>query len=347
MGKDSISALKVGLTYIGVVVGAGFASGQEVLRFFNVFGINGLCGILVSTMLFWILGYQILKLGQKINASSYLDVINHFSDKYSSPIFDFILTFFLFCTFTAMLSGAGAISYQYFGLPAFLGGIFMASFSAITVLFGIKKVISSISLVVPFLILSIFIICICSNLDTPIISRLHPGEVGFSGNWFISALLYSFYNLTFSVAVLAPLGTQAKDKKTLFIGSLIGAIGLGIGSLMIFFTMNSDFLVIQNIEIPMLYFAKKISVIAAFFYLLVLIAEIYTTSVANLYGIVARFSKTTYSMTSITLIITSLGCIASLLGFSNLVTYLYPMMGYVGATLFIIVLVKIFLKIRQ
>jgi uncharacterized membrane protein YkvI len=38
MNKKSVSTLKVAATYIGTVVGAGFATGQELLQFFSKFG---------------------------------------------------------------------------------------------------------------------------------------------------------------------------------------------------------------------------------------------------------------------------------------------------------------------
>lgn len=39
--KNNVSTFKVAATYIGTVVGAGFATGQEVLQFFNRFGAMG------------------------------------------------------------------------------------------------------------------------------------------------------------------------------------------------------------------------------------------------------------------------------------------------------------------
>jgi len=41
MENSRVSTFKVAATYIGTVVGAGFASGQEMLQFFAVFGLKG------------------------------------------------------------------------------------------------------------------------------------------------------------------------------------------------------------------------------------------------------------------------------------------------------------------
>jgi len=44
--------LKIGFAFIGVIVGAGFASGQEILQYFTSFGTAGTLAAVVSTALF-------------------------------------------------------------------------------------------------------------------------------------------------------------------------------------------------------------------------------------------------------------------------------------------------------
>jgi len=42
MKKNTMSTFKIAATYIGTIVGAGFATGQETLQFFAPFGITGI-----------------------------------------------------------------------------------------------------------------------------------------------------------------------------------------------------------------------------------------------------------------------------------------------------------------
>ena len=42
----------IGSALIGIIVGAGFASGQEILQYFTSFGKLGIFAAIVSTMLF-------------------------------------------------------------------------------------------------------------------------------------------------------------------------------------------------------------------------------------------------------------------------------------------------------
>jgi len=66
------------------------------------------------------------------------------------------IIFFLFGALTAMIAGSGALVKQQFGINPFWGNLFMAAFTALTVLTGINGVINSISVVVPFLVTSEF-----------------------------------------------------------------------------------------------------------------------------------------------------------------------------------------------
>ena len=53
--------LKSVFVIVGAVVGAGFASGQEIYSFFNIYNENGLIGIIISSILLGIIIYKVLK----------------------------------------------------------------------------------------------------------------------------------------------------------------------------------------------------------------------------------------------------------------------------------------------
>ena len=49
---DCKNIFKVTFVIIGTIIGAGFASGQEILIFFNNYGFYGLIGLIFSIILF-------------------------------------------------------------------------------------------------------------------------------------------------------------------------------------------------------------------------------------------------------------------------------------------------------
>ncbi len=340
MSKRGVSTFKVAGAYIGTVVGAGFATGQEVLQFFTRFGVMGLAGLMVTTIMFIFFGYIIMDLGKKLHANSHLEIIKYTSGNKLGTIIDLIITFFLFGSFTAMTAGTGALVFQQFNLPFYSGSILMAVLTAITVLTGINGVINSISIVVPFLLTAVIGTSIYSiiNSTSELTSAINLGESGLISNWFLAAVLYVSYNIILSIAVLGPLGCAAKNRKALINGAVLGGLGLGLGAVMINLALSSNISEIAGLEVPMIYIAGKMSNNIQTAYAAVLIAEIYTTSVGALYGFVSRFVDINKNPGKSRLIV-AVSAIAALLasqfGFSNLVKTLYPITGYCGVVLLI------------
>ena len=351
MKKEGISSLKIAATYIGTVVGAGFATGQEILQFFLRYGYPGLAGLLISTVLFIVSGYIVMDTGKRLGADSYREILIYTSGRLIGKAIDMIMTFFLFGAFAVMIAGTGALFSQQLYLPELWGCILMAGLTAVTVLTGFRGVINSISMVVPFLLMSVSVICLLSVVKTPpdILWRPAAEGNGLSGNWFGACILYVSYNIILSVAVLGPLGAQAKGGEALKLGSLLGGLGLGAASVMIYLALSGDIPEITRLEVPMIYMAGRISPGIQFIFALILIAEIYTTAVGSLYGFVSRFKTLKETRVEKTIFVVGVSLAAlflSRIGFSNLVNYLYTLIGY-GGGVFLICLFYSWIRSRD
>lgn len=343
MKEKKVSQTKVAATYIGTVVGAGFATGQEILQFFVAFGIKGAWGIALTTLLFIVFGIMIMEMGFRLKARSHLDITGGFGGKFFGIIIDAIVVFFLYGSLTAMLAGTGALVSQQFGIPEIAGNLAMAVLATVTVLCGTNGVINAISSVVPFLLLAVTGISIYSIINMPPDFTITTGTGGLLGNWLGSSLLYASYNIIMALAVLAPLGAAAESERAVRRGGLLGGIGLGAGSLMIYLAVCGNMGEIQGLEVPMAYIAAQISPFIEIAYSVVLIAEIYTTAVGSLFGLAAGMTdidKTPLRSKLLVVLLTLLAFLGSLLGFSNLVKYLYPLAGYAGFLLLAMIVYK-------
>lgn len=346
---NGVSALKIAGVYIGTIVGAGFATGQEILQFFARFGLSGLWGIILTTALFILFGYIVMELGYKLFAQSHLEIIRYSGGRVIGSIMDIMITFFLFGSMTAMIAGTGALFAQQFGLPAFWGSLLMAVITTITVLTGINGVINSISIVVPFLLASVIGISIFTIIKSPpLMSAAQTIEKNiFMSNWWLATVLYISYNIVLSIGVLGPLGAHAKDERAIFKGAALGGLGLGLGTLMIYLAICGNIINIQNMEVPMSYIAGNISHLVQLIYAVILVAEIYTTAVGSLYSFSARtvnLERSPRKGKAIVAGVATMAFFASLLGFSNLVKYLYPSVGYLGI---IMLICLIYTKIKN
>lgn len=338
MEKNKVSTYKIATAYIGTVVGAGFASGQELLQFFVVFGYKGMLGLVIVTALFIYYGYKIMACGRLLKSQSHEIIIQYTCGKVFGTLLDFVITFFLFGSLTAMIAGSGALMNQLFLIPEIWGDLFMAIITIATVITGIRGVINSISFIVPFLLISTIGIGIASLFSTPASPESIQVVTSQAGqlmqNWWWSSILYASYNLLLSIAILGPLGANSQNQKSLKRGAILGGIGLGLGAFSIFFAVFRNAALILNKEIPMIYIASQLSKNIQFIYSIVLIAEIFSTAVGSLYGFVVRLNQESQKKFTI-ISMGLLALLASQLGFSTLVKYFYPIIGYSGIILMI------------
>jgi uncharacterized membrane protein YkvI len=333
----NINIFTIAATYMGTIVGAGFASGQEVLQFFSVYGRYGIWAVLLTTIMFIFFGYYSLMLGHKLKATSHVEVIRFANGRYLGFIVDLVITVFLFGALSAMIAGAGAVFEEQFGWSPLLGNILMAVITLLTVWTGISGVVNAISYVVPVLLAAIIYLTYHTLTNDPITAsdwQLASTLEGAAPNWLVAAINYVSYNLVIAVAVLAPIGAKAKSGKTLFWGAMLGGLSLGAGVMMIFFAVLSKIDIASAVEIPMIQVAAGISVIFQLIFSVILFAEIYTTAVGNLFGFVARLSKFWKLKDKWIMAGTTAAAFAvSQLGFSTMVKYLYPSVGYGGMIL--------------
>lgn len=103
-------------TIIGSLIGAGFASGQEIYLFFYRFGRNGIMGIILCNIIMSYTIYKTLTIIYNNNIDTYKGFLNYiFSDRLRlNNIINIIINIFLCITFFIMVSGFGTYIYQEF-----------------------------------------------------------------------------------------------------------------------------------------------------------------------------------------------------------------------------------------
>ena len=92
--------------------------------------------------------------------------------------------------------------------------------------------------------------------------------------------------------------------------------------LLIALALLNNYDIIQNVEIPLAILSRKYMG----FYVITFILEVFSTAVSSLYGVYSRINKKDKALYLIAII----AYFFSLFGFSNLITYLYGIMGVIG-----------------
>lgn len=328
------SVFTVAATYVGTVVGAGFATGQEILQFFTHFGLSGIWGVMLATALLALLGSMVLRLGFRLQAESHREIVEEVTGPIVGRLLDWVITFFLFGGAAVMMAGAGAVFAEHWHLNRTLGTLLMALLAGTTVLTGLRGVVASISAVAPALLIMVLLVStgtVWSQGVSPAdLAWFRPDQAA-TPLWPVSALLYVSYNLLLSIAVLGPLGRGATREGTLHLGGVLGGLGLGFGALCINLAVMAGLPESAGYEVPMLHLAGQFPAWLRSTYSIVLWAEVYTTAVSSLYGLSARLADPESPRYRIVVVgSTLLALVASQYGFSNLVGVLFPAVGWLG-----------------
>lgn len=333
-------SLKIGSAFIGIIVGAGFASGQEILQYFTSFGYLGIWAAILATALFAYMGMSLTRLGSRMQTTSHKDALYGIGGKYGGFIMDIIIILTLFGVGVVMIAGAGSIFSQQFGLPAALGNTMMALLVMGTIMLNIQKIIAIIGSITPFLVLMVIGLALYSLLTMDAsFAELNPiakEQDSALSNWFYSAVNYVSFNIAVGASMAIVMGGIEKDEKIAARGGLIGGLGLGVLIILSHLAIFSAVDRVGSSDMPILQIANDISPFLGFFISLILFAMIYNTAVSMLFSFTARFAEQNTPRFRITVVIAVTGAyLLSFRGFTELVGQFYPVIGLLG--LFLVV----------
>lgn len=154
--------LKVVFVIIGTLIGAGFASGQEIYIFFFSFGIKGIFGIIISSTLIGITIYKTLKIIRKNNIKSYKNFLDCLiKNEKIKDIINIVVNIFILASFYIMISGFGAYLEQEYNLNSVLGSCIFALICWSLFKTNIKGIIKVNEILIPLLI---FIVIFIRNI---------------------------------------------------------------------------------------------------------------------------------------------------------------------------------------
>lgn len=321
--KDKLTAVRIAATIVGTVIGAGFASGQEIQHFFISRG-GGFAGVCLATVLFCAFGAGFLWMSRRIRAASYAEVLRHLAGPWVGGIMDALMTAFLLGITGVMLAGAGA-AFESLGWPAVWGIALTLAVSLAAVLNGVEGVMTVNVFVVPLMLafsVGLGVWAVVFGQSAPA-----AGPQGVTAAGLFASVIYVSYNISMALPVIAPLGGVAPERRAVT-GGLAAGLMLGAMVLAVFLAIQAGSASLH--EVPMLDVAGKLGRPVQLFYGVVLWGEIMTTMVGNLFGLARRISgRSRLPYPAAVLIATGLALIISRAGFARLVQVLYPVFGYI------------------
>ncbi len=356
--------------YVGTVIGAGFASGQEVLQFFGKYGYKGIPGVIVITILFSLLGASVLNTVYTKRIRDFGGFATLYFGKAFFVVINIVLIFLLFVSYVVMLSGSGATVYENFQIPYVYGIFMMAAITFYVFIFGIKGIAKANNIAVPFLISAILWIginVICKNkaqfsnfytyplqsadlaVPTNIFEMFKFSMINFinRNNWLWSAFLYVSFNSIGAIVVMSSLQPMITDRKAAVLGGILGGGVLGILAMVILISLLILYTNIIGIEVPMIVVAGSLGAAWKQIYGVVLLFAMFTTAIANGYGCISGIANLTkIDIKIVSAVVCTISIPLATLGFKRLVVFFYPLFGYIGMLFICAVIFKNRIKHR-
>lgn len=337
------AALQIAAVYVGTVVGAGFATGREIVEFFSRFGFIGFISILMSGYIFIFLGAKLMRMAARIQANSYQELNEYLFGKLFGSAINILMLFMLLGVCAVMLSGAGAVFEEQLGLTKYTGIFITIGLSIVVMVLGTKGLFAVNTIVVPMMIVFSFLLMMISiklpNFSEQILF-IPFAEDGWKS--VVAPFSYAAMNLSLAQAVLVPIASEINDDRTIKWGGILGGMGLTL----ILISSHITLVMLPNLEsyeIPMAVIMKTIA--SSFFgiYVLVIYGEIFTSVIGNVFGIERQVRKFISIPSIVTVSIIFVICFfISLINYGTLLSYLYPIFGYISIIFIVLLWIKPF-----
>lgn len=299
-----MDVLGIVMTVIGAVIGAGFASGRELVGFFG-WTPDWRIALIVGALFF-------------VNTAAYLLLgsSKRKSGKVFNELFSLLSFFNAIVTLSVMLAGTDALLRDVTGL-SFPFSLFMGLVSVFVVSLGRRGLVGANLLLAPSLISIIALVC-CFTINSPTCS---PEKT----NGISSAFSYCSMNMLLAAPILLESGITSK-RKILTVSALIG--GLLGGLVLVFFLAFCSFDA-GGAEMPLLAMASARSPMTYAVAASAIGVGIFTTMISShavlvsvIERVIPRCSKPISALAALA------ACyVVSTLGFGSAIDVLYPVLG--------------------
>lgn len=320
---------KITFVILGAIIGAGFISGQEIYIFFNKFGINGIFGILISGVIIGITIKKTCKIIKENNINTYEEFIEYvipIKSKYLKLILNNIINIFLLISFFIMCTAFNSYFKQEFKIPIYISGVINGILCLGVFLKSSKIIIKANQILIPIILIAI-VFLFFKNTTINYFEKIYFNiEILFA---LLSGIIYASYNTILLIPILITLKnyfTNNKQIKTISLISCIVIICLSI----IIYILNSLLINVKNVEIPLIYIADSQGIGYYYIYSFIILIAIFTSEISVGYGFLKNTFKKEKTYRKIGFLITLISIPISYIGFSNLVSLLYPIFGVLG-----------------
>lgn len=337
--SEKKSVFVIAGVFIATVIGAGFASGQEILSFFVIYGAKSVYGLAIMTLMLVVCGALVMARVYTNQLTSFKDYMLCVSGPKMWVFMEICAALFMFAGYCSMSAGSGALFESKFGWNPLWGAGIMLTLCAIVFLFDLKGILAVNSFLAPIMSVGLIVLGIWVFIFRDVSVFAWDAMAGLTKNWVVSAIIYGAYNLLTSIVILCDTRSMLNRARTGVWASIVGGGVLGLISLVIWAAIKLYYGKILLGEMPLLTIVARQGKTIENIYSIILYLSMFTTAVSCGYGVLGRL-RDSFGLKGIVaiVILTLLTIPVTLLGFSGIVQHLYTAFGYLGLPLVAIVL---------
>ena len=365
-GISFITVLAIAGAFISYTVGSGFASGNEVMQFFGSWGVPTCVVALAGAALVTLTSCVCLfRIGSSASFDTTSAAYRYVGGRFLGGFFQIFTFVSLFGTFMIMFSGAGSLFHQFWGLPQWVGAVLMGAVAGVVVIGGLKTVenvlgsagiviliyvliFGAISLVYPGADISQAdaipqavkggVVYQANLLALPPLSYI-PGLQNLNGP-FLEGMLYAALCMVNGVPFFLTLGKRVHTLGQSVFSAVVTTIAFYACTalVMIIILMNFGVMidpVTNKMEaFPVLSAVDRIWPAGSWTYVIIIFVGIFTTTTGFLWVLSEWLFPGQVRTRKVNLFVVGMIvfgiCLGSVLPFSELINFIFPVSGLVG-----------------
>ncbi len=326
-------------TYIATVIGAGFASGQEILSYFVVYGKKSIYGLMIVCVLFILCALCVMLRVDKNDINGFDEYMSVISGTRTRVFIKACIMLFMFASFCSMVTGNGELFFENFGFGRFVGCILMIVVCCMIFLFDLKGILAVNAFLAPIMTISLFVLGLCAFVFRGQAVFANEIFVRLCKNYVVSALIYASYNLLTVIVIISEMKPLISKKSVCYAASIIGGGALFVIALSMWAAIKLYYGKIVLSDMPFLTIVSRGGEGVKSFYSIILCFSMLTTAISCGYGVIEWLvsSLKIKKLTAIIILIAA-SCPVLLLGFTGIVRNVYSIFGYFGLVMMVYIL---------
>lgn len=310
--------------YAATLIGAGFASGQEIISFFVKYGKMSIFAVVLAAVLMGAFAAAVMGECAELKIKSYGGYLNRFMNKKMRYILEVMTLFFALAVFCVMAACCGEMGSTLLGIKNIYGAAFLCVLCGVIMMFKTDSALNVNAAIGAVIIVS-SITCVLYLLRY----REHQAFAD-GAKMIVSGVSYSGYNVLTAGVILAELSSRLKSRREAYLASFAAAFSLLVIMVLMWGLLSIYYGKINLGEIPMLTLALRENRVIAAAYAAVLFFAVFSTALSNGIGAVDIVGNKIGRKRAAALI-AFVGFCMSGAGFSTLIDAVYRACGYVGA----------------